>query len=234
MQTPRFSKNDFTRFVVRSGVFLGVAVAAFTFIALNGSHRGSTVPALPFFSDSTLTPVWTADTAGLHRIGAFSLVDQRSRATSEVNLNGRVTVVTFFYATCKDLCPRLQSKLAAVHSKFRDEPRVQLLSISVAPEHDTAPVLAAYAEANHIATPDWLLLTGARSEVERVERESFFGNSLIIHAAGATHGETIWLLDASRRIRGVYNGTMPLDTERIEADIATLLAKETQIAARGA
>jgi protein SCO1 len=230
MSTPHFSGRNAARVAARGAA---LAISAFTFVAWNGSRHASAVPALPFFIDSTLTPVWTADTARIHRVGAFSLVDQGSHAISEVNLNGRVTVAVFFYATCKDLCPRLQSKLAAVRSKFRDDPRVQLLSISVSPEHDTAPILAAYAEANHIASPDWLLLTGARREVERVARESFFANSLIVRAAGATHGETIWLLDESRRIRGVYNGTMPLDTERLETDVAMLLDKKSRIAARG-
>jgi protein SCO1/2 len=179
-------------------------------------------PALPFYSDSTLTPVWTADTASLHRIGAFSLIDQRGHAVSQVDLNGHITVVTFFYATCKDLCPRLQSKLAAVRAAFPDDARLQLISISVAPEHDTAPVLAAYAAANHIAAPDWLLLTGAREEIERAARRSFFATTSILRASPATHGETIWLLDPSRRIRGLYNGTMPLDSKRLMEDIATL------------
>ena len=180
------------------------------------------VAALPFYSDTTLTPVWTADTTALHRIEKFSLTDQRGHTVSELDLNGRVTVVTFFYATCKDLCPKLQSRLAAVHSAFRDDPRVQLISISVAPEHDTAPVLAAYATANHIAAPDWLLLTGARDEVDRVARASFFATTPIVRASPATHGETIWLIDPSRRIRGLYNGTMPLDSRRLMEDIATL------------
>jgi protein SCO1/2 len=41
-------------------------------------------------------------------------------------------------------------------------------------------------------------------------------------ASPATHGETIWLIDGSRRIRGLYNGTMPLDSKRLMEDIATL------------
>ncbi len=179
-------------------------------------------PALPFYSDSTLTPVWTADTARLHRIGEFSLTDQNRHEVSQLELNGRVTVVTFFYATCKDLCPRLQSRLAAVRAAFPDEPRLQLISISVAPEHDTGPVLAAYAKANHIKTPDWLLLTGARAEIDRVAHNSFFATTPVPAAAPQTHGETIWLIDGSRRIRGLYNGTMPLDSKRLIEDIATL------------
>ncbi|HEV8410831.1 MAG TPA: SCO family protein [Gemmatimonadaceae bacterium] len=179
-------------------------------------------PALPFYADSTLTPVWTADTASLHRIGEFSLTDQNGHAVSQIDLNGRVTVVTFFYATCKDLCPRLQSRLAAVRAAFPDDPRLQLISISVAPEHDTREVLNAYAHANHIAAPDWLLLTGARAEIDRVARKSFFGTTPVSAASPATHGETIWLIDGSRRIRGLYNGTMPLDSKRLMEDIATL------------
>jgi protein SCO1/2 len=197
---------------------LMIAILGFNSWRVSEAH----VPALPFYSDSTLTPAWTADTGSVHRIDAFSLIDQRGRPVSELELNGRITVVTFFYATCKDLCPRLQSKLASVRDAFRDDPRVLLVSISIAPEHDTAPILAAYAKANHIDAPDWLLMTGARAEVERVAHGSFFANTPIVRASGATHGETIWLLDPSRRIRGLYNGTMPLDSKRIMEDIATL------------
>jgi protein SCO1/2 len=205
---------------MRLRIVASIVIAALAAITWRASS--SRVPALPFYSDTTLTPVWTADTVRLHRIGNFSLVDQRGHAVSELDFNGRVTVVTFFYATCKDLCPKLQSKLASVRSAFRDDPRVQLISISVAPEHDTAPVLAAYATANHIEAPDWLLLTGARDEIDRVARTSFFATTPIVRAAPATHGETIWLIDPSRRIRGLYNGTMPLDTRRLMEDIATL------------
>jgi protein SCO1/2 len=181
------------------------------------------LPALPFYADSALTPVWTADTGGMHRIESFSLVDQGGHSVNEMKLDGKVTVVTFFYATCKDLCPRLQSRLAAVRGAFNEDPRVQLLSISVSPEHDTAPVLAAYAAANHVSAPDWLLLTGARDEIDRVARQSFFATTPMPRASPATHGETIWLIDSSRRIRGLYNGTLPLDSKRLMEDVATLI-----------
>lgn len=205
---------------MRLRILAGVLIAALGFNSWRVSE--ARVPALPFYSDSTLTPVWTADTSAVHRVEQFSLIDQRGRRVSELDFNGRIIVLTFFYATCKDLCPRLQSKLAAVREAYRDDPRLLLVSISVAPEHDTAPILAAYAKANHIDASDWLLMTGARAEVERVARASFFANTPIVRAAGATHGETIWLIDPSRRIRGLYNGTMPLDSRRLIEDIATL------------
>jgi len=205
---------------MRMRFFVALIAASLAFVVWR-SENGRT-PVLPFYADSTLTPIWTADTASVHRIGAFSLVDQRGRGVSEMDLSGRITVVTFFYATCKDLCPKLQSRLAAVRAAFRDDPRVLLVSISVAPEHDTAPVLAAYASANHIAAPDWLLLTGPRVDIQRVARASFFATTPLLGASPATHGETTWLVDRSRRIRGLYNGTLPLDSKRLMEDIATL------------
>ncbi len=179
--------------------------------------------ALPFYADSTLTPVWTTtDTAGLHRVAPFALMNQDAQRVDERAFDGKVTVVVFFYATCKDLCPRLESKLAAVRAAYSGDTRVQMASISVAPDHDTAPVLAAYAAANHISAPAWRLLTGDSREIRRVAHTGFFADAPAVRGLGATHGETIWLLDSSRRIRGLYNGTMPLDTKRLIEDIATL------------
>jgi len=186
------------------------------------ASRDVHMPALPFYSDSTLTPVWTADTARLHRVTPFVLVDQDARRVDERTFDGKVTVVVFFYASCKDLCPRLESKLAQVRAAFSADARVQIVSISISPDHDAAPVLAAYAAANHISAPAWRLLTGDSGEIRRVAHAGFFADAPAVRGVGATHGETIWLLDSSRRIRGLYNGTMPLDTKRLIEDIATL------------
>ncbi|MBI3790850.1 MAG: hypothetical protein HY275_08225 [Gemmatimonadetes bacterium] len=95
------------------------------------------------------------------------------------------------------------------------------------PEHDTAPVLAAYAAANGIAAPGWRLLTGRRIDVARVAREQFFADTPMLKARRAPHGETIWLLDGDRRVRGVYNGTQPVDAASLSRDVALLVAAGT-------
>jgi protein SCO1/2 len=180
---------------------------------------------LPFYGDSTLTPEFTSDSAGLHQVGGFSLTDQRGQRISAADFDGRITVVTFFFASCRDLCPRLQSRLAAVRATYANDHSVRIVSITTSPEHDTAPVLAAYATANRIEAPDWLLLTGDRAEVERTARTAFFASTPMLRPAGGgigAHGEVIWLVDSSRHIRGVYNGLMPLDTRRLIDDIALL------------
>lgn len=197
--------------------FVGIAsVAAAAAHAVRGRES-----ALPFYADSTLVPVWRAN-ADTHRVGAFTLTDQDRRAVTDRALDGKITVAVFFYASCKDLCPRLESKLANVRAAYANDARVQIVSISVAPTHDTAPVLAAYAAANQISSPAWRLLTGDSSEIRRVAHAGFFADAPAVRGVGSTHGEAIWLIDSGRHIRGLYNGTMPLDTERLIEDIATL------------
>ena len=182
---------------------------------------------LPVYRDSSLTPEWTRDPGGIHQVGGFALVDQTGAAVTPASLENKITVVTFFYATCTDLCPKLRSRLADVRREFADDPRVQVISISVTPEHDTAPLLAAYAQANGIAAPKWRLLTGARAQVERLAREEFFANTPMLKARNAPHGETIWLLDGDRRLRGVYNGTQPVDAANLVRDVGLLAAAGT-------
>ena len=157
---------------------------------------------LPYYGDSTLTPSFDADSTTVHRVGGFHLTDQRARAVTERDFDGRITVATFFYVTCKDLCPRLESRMAAVRAAFPHDPQVQIVSITLAPDHDTAPVLTAYAHANRIDDDGWRLLTGSAAEIARVAREGFFASAPMLRAltvgtnvaaAGQFHGETIWL-----------------------------------------
>ncbi|MBI3790849.1 MAG: SCO family protein [Gemmatimonadetes bacterium] len=84
---------------------------------------------LPVYRDSTLTPEWTRDPAGIHQVGDFALTDQAGATVTPADLEGKVTVVTFFYATCRDLCPKLRSRLAELRRQFAGDDRVQLVSI---------------------------------------------------------------------------------------------------------
>ena len=189
------------------------------FSAHRASHRPST---LPFYRDSLLTPEFTTDTTAMHRVAPFALVDQSGTPVTERQLDDHITVVSFFYSTCENLCPRLRSRLASVRDAVARNPRVQLVSVTIAPEHDSASVVEAYARVNGIERDRWLLLTGARAEIERMARASFFAHAPMLRGAAALHGETIWLVDDARRLRGLYNGTQPIDAQRLIEDIATL------------
>jgi protein SCO1 len=187
---------------------------------------------LPYYSDRTLTPRFIADDSPvldtLHRIGDFSFVDQRGRSVTRRTVSDKIVVASFFYASCRQLCPTLRSQLRRVQSAFRDDDGLVILSHTIAPESDSVEVLERYARQNHLDDERWLLLTGARSELERMARDDYFVE--LTDSGGKTNGkllhtETFVLVDQRGRIRGVYDGSLAYDVSRLIEDIQTLRRK---------
>jgi protein SCO1/2 len=93
----------------------------------------------------------------------FSLTDQYGRALRTADLRGKVVAIDFIYTRCPlpDVCPRLSATFALLQRRFRDSAGegLLLLSVTVDPEFDTPPVLAAYAR-RWAAGPAWRFLTG--------------------------------------------------------------------------
>ena len=83
---------------------------------------------------------------------------------------GKVLAVTFIYATCRDACPVLTAKMAAIQRKLGADfgPRVRFASITVDPEIDTPAVLKAYAEKYSADFGGWSFLTGTSADVKDV------------------------------------------------------------------
>lgn len=184
---------------------------------------------LPYYTDRTLTPVWLDARLGagdtLHRVSDFHLVDQRGRSVSRATIQNKIVVASFFYASCRQLCPTLRTQLQRVQAAFDASSGVTILSHTIAPESDSVEVLARYARENHMDATRWLLLTGARPEIERLARDSYFVE--LSDSGGKTNGrllhtETFVLIDRRGHIRGVYDGSLAFDVTRLIEDIELL------------
>ena len=115
--------------------------------------------------------------------------------------------------------------LAKVQEAYAGDAKVLILSHSVTPKLDTVPVLREYADRLGIRDGKWHLTTGSRDVIYELARKSYFAEKASGYAKGANdflHSELFLLLDAERRIRGVYNGTRGMDVRRLVEDIATL------------
>lgn len=185
---------------------------------------------LPYYVSEQLTPEWMSDDAvndsSMHRIAGFSLTNQRSRTITDRALKGKISIAHFFFTECAGVCPKTQPNLARVLAKFPDDDRVQIFSHSVKPEENSVAKLAAYAAEHRIADPRWNLLTGPRSAIERLANDSYFANLNDGRSYGVedlVHTETVFLVDPHGRIRGVYNGTLELDMDRLVEDIRVLM-----------
>jgi protein SCO1 len=123
---------------------------------------GSVEPAQPAVRELSLDPIV---------LPAARLVDQDGRL---VDLAGdvvgtRVAAIQFVFTRCATSCPILASKFEALRTRLGDDidKDFALISITVDPEYDHPETLKAWGS-RHGAGPGWSLLTGSKTNVDRV------------------------------------------------------------------
>ncbi len=100
-----------------------------------------------------------------------TLIDQRGDEVSFVQAmsSDRPVFVEFIFATCTTICPVLSAGYASLQRKLDDEHAVDLISITIDPEHDGPPELREYLK-RYGARPGWDFLTGSRKDIDSVMR----------------------------------------------------------------
>lgn len=199
-----------------------VCCAALAAGCTNAAADGS---GLPYFDGPDFTPRWS--TPANHVIGDFHLVSQTGGAFTRADVDGRVHVASFIYTRCSGVCPMMVSQLKTVQAAIASRPDVLLVSYSVTPADDTPEQLARFGEERGIDPSRWKLVTGDADEIYRLARESYFADDGRLDASQPAseqflHTEKVLLVDANGRLRGVYNGTLPHEMEKLIQDIAVL------------
>jgi protein SCO1/2 len=215
-----------TRSIVNNSLLLLIISCA-----CNTKH---TISSIPFINKPDFTPEWINenDTAykSIHQIPPFLFTDQDGNTITEKSVTGKIYVANFFFTRCGSICPKMMANMALVRDEFRNNDDIIFLSHSVTPDMDSVPVLKNYSIARNIGNSNkWHLLTGNEKEIYHLARKEYYaGDTIGYYQAGDEflHTENFILLDRERRIRGVYNGTLELEMERLEDDIRTLLKEE--------
>lgn len=195
-------------------------------------NKPSTLP-LPFINKPDFTPEWIGKKeeafSSIHRIPAFSFINQDGVAITEKTVEGKIYVADFIFTKCTSICPKMTANMGILQDKFKNDAGVLLLSHSVTPEMDSVPVLKKYAIERGVVSGKWHLLTGNKEDIYRLAKKEYFaGDTIGYYQTGNEflHTENFILVDQYRRIRGVYNGTLPLEMERLIEDIGELKKEE--------
>ncbi|MEZ0542099.1 SCO family protein [Fibrella arboris] len=219
------------RSLLRISVAGALAVGAIACREYTGTSADESVP---YYNSPDFTPLWPATSSEVaqkitHRIADFSFRNQANQLVTQETVAGKIHVASFFFTSCPTVCPKMTALLKAVQDTFQTEPKVALLSFSVTPWIDSVPRLQRYATSKGVVPGKWHLLTGNRSQIYALARQSYFAEEAIGFTKDSTeflHTEHLLLVDQHRRIRGVYNGTQPLDIDKLIADIRALLSVE--------
>lgn len=184
---------------------------------------------LPFINQPDFTPEWIEKSdkgyESIHRIPAFSFTNQNGEAVTEKTVEGKIYVADFIFTKCGSICPKMTANMGILQEKFKQDDDVLLLSHSVTPGIDSVPVLKKYAINKGVISGKWHLLTGNENDIYRLAKKEYYaGDTIGYYQTGNEflHTENFILVDKHRRIRGVYNGTLALEMERLIEDIGTL------------
>jgi protein SCO1/2 len=184
---------------------------------------------LPFFNTPDWTPEWiSADSSqydSIHQIPSFNFKDQEGNMVTDKTVEGKIYVANFFFTTCRGICPKMTSNMYLLQEVYKEDSNILFLSHSVTPKTDSVAVLKKYAIENKINSKKWHLLTGDEIDIYALAKKEYFaGDTVGYYQTGNEflHTENFILIDKHKRIRGVYNGTLLIEIERIKEDIEIL------------
>lgn len=162
-----------------------------------------------------------------HSIPDFSLRNQNGESFNRSDLNGKIVVADFFFATCPTICPKMATHMLEVQKHFYDRDDFLLVSHTVNPEHDTVEVLKEYAKKVHADESIWHFLTGKKEDIYDLAFKGYFVNALPdeIAPGGFLHSQMLILLDKQGRIRGYFDGTSTSEVNDL-FDAIEILYKE--------
>jgi protein SCO1/2 len=205
-------------------ILLLVPLLVFIFIGQFGEHHFTLKTYFPQVDDTGEVLVDAAGDTLFNKIPDFQLTSQQGQTVSQEQLDGHIYVADFFFATCPDICKDMASQLVRVQEAFQNEPTVKIASFTVNPEHDSVEVLQEYGERYGADPNKWYFLTGDREQIYSLARKGFYlpvqqveGQQEFIHS------EKFLLVDKNRQVRGIYDGTDPVDVDRLIIEIKVLL-----------
>ena len=163
-------------------------------------------------------------------IPAFNFVNQEGDTVTEKIVEGKIYIADFFFTTCPTICPIMKRQMIKVYDQYKGNPDVMILSHSIDPDHDTPQVLKKFAADLGVEGNQWQFLTGEKEKIYEIGQKNYLSTAKEDKTAdgGYIHSGAFILVDKEKHVRGMYDGTTEEGTQKLIADIKTLLDEYKQ------
>jgi protein SCO1/2 len=203
--------------------YITLVIMFLTLLACIGEREDvGQVARLPYFNSADFTPNWDEAT---HKIPKFSFTNQNGETVTNKTYKGKIYIADFFFTSCPGICPKLTKNMGKIQETYKGDNDVMLLSHTVMPWRDSVPILKAYAQRHKVDDTKWHLVTGNKDVLYDMARTGYFADEDFVKTQDESdfiHTENFILVDKKGYIRGVYNGTLPVDVERLYRHIDIL------------
>jgi cytochrome oxidase Cu insertion factor (SCO1/SenC/PrrC family) len=151
----------------------------------------------------------------------FELTKSDGTPFRSAEMKGKVWVATFFFSTCPGSCTRLNQNIK--HLSSLDElADADWVSITVDPETDTLPVLAAKAKELNADPERWYFCRGAFDDVRRIAHDYMKVGGVSLKG----HNDFAVIIDKQGEIAGMFNAVSTNDSKKGVEIIKRALAEE--------
>lgn len=143
---------------------------------------------------------------------AFTLRDADGKIARLADFRGKVVVLHFIYASCPDVCPLHAERIAEIQKMVNRTPmkdKVQFISVSTDPEHDTPQILRGYGPAHGLDEANWVFLTTSPDQPADATRrlvEAYGHKFTKMENGELAHGVVTHVIDKESRWRGNFHG----------------------------
>jgi protein SCO1/2 len=174
------------------------------------------------------TDNWKVKIPVISYVKPFTFTTQDGQPFTDKQLLHKITVVEYFFTTCKGICPKLNTNMKDIYAQFKNEPDFQIVSHTCNPGTDSVPVIKHYADSLGVDTHKWIFVTGRKDSLYQMARGSYLlddpKNNVVNIEDQFIHTQFFALVDRNGKVRGkVYDGLKAVEIEQLKRDIAKLL-----------
>jgi len=181
-----------------------------------------------FFFVFAGTDNWKSKLPTISYVKPFSFTTQEGKQFTEQDYQGKVSVVQYFFTTCRSICPKMHVNMHSIYEAFKDEADFRVVGITCMPETDTLARMKRYGDSLGLDPKRWVLLTSRKDSLYEAARVSYLlddpNNAVEKIEDQFIHTQFFALVDKNGKVRGqVYDGLKQDEIERLKKDIRRLL-----------
>ncbi len=174
------------------------------------------------------TDNWKVKLPTLSYVKPFHFTNQDGQPVTDADVLNKITVVEYFFTTCKGICPKLNTNMKDIYTQFKEEPDFQIFSHTCNPDTDSVPVLKHYADSLQVDTKKWIFITGRKDSLYQMARSSYLlddpKNNVEKIEDQFIHTQFFALVDRNGKVRGkIYDGLKAIEVQQLKRDLARLL-----------
>ncbi len=159
------------------------------------------------------------------RAPPFTLRDTSGKAASLSDYRGQVVLLAFVFTTCPGVCPLISKQMEALQNGLKSDgsfgAKASLISVTVDPQTDTAPVLAKYAKTYGADPAGWRFLRESAAKTKPVLK-AYDEWTKLLPKGDIDHPARVYLIDQQGNIREIYSLTF-FNEKQALIDIKALL-----------